>query len=211
MSMLRYIEEAAPDIEVILFYAVRTERDVIFEEDLKNLQKQLPGFRCLTIASRPGPQWRGPRGHLNRELIEVHLGQVSHQMFFLCGPPAFMTNVKDILLSLAVRVEQIVQERFTINAVAPASLDSSTCRVVFSKFGREYACSSADTLLTIAERHGVDVPYSCRVGQCGTCATRVLDGDVEMEIEDGLEPALRAQGYRLLCVGRARGSVTLEA
>jgi hypothetical protein len=38
----------------------------------------------------------------------------------------------------------------------------------------------------------------------------VLDGDVEMEVEDGLEPALRTQGYRLLCVERARGSVTLE-
>ena len=57
---------------------------------------------------------------------------------------------------------------------------------------------------------GVTVSRNSR-RQCGTCATRVLDGDVEMEVEDGLDPALRAQGYRLLCVGRARGSVTLEA
>jgi ferredoxin len=97
-------------------------------------------------------------------------------------------------LSLDARAEQILQERFTINAPSPASLDSSTCSVMFSKSGRKYACSSANTLLTIAERHGIDVPSSCRVGQCGTCATRVIDGDVEMQIEDGLEPALRAQG-----------------
>jgi ferredoxin-NADP reductase len=211
MSMLRYIEEAAPDTEVMLFYAVRTERDVVFEEDLKNFQKRLQGFRCLTIASRPGPQWRGPRGHLNRALIEHHVGQVRNRTFFLCGPPAFMADVKDILLTLNVRAEQILQERFTINSPAPSSLDSSTCSVVFSKSGRKYACSSVDTLLAIAEWHGINVPSSCRVGQCGTCATRVLAGDVEMEIEAGLEPALRAQGYRLLCVGRARGSVTLEA
>jgi ferredoxin-NADP reductase len=113
MSMLRYIEEIAPDTEVILFYAVRSEHDVIFEEDLKKLQKRLPGFRCLTIASRPGSQWRGPSGHLNRALIEDPLGQVSHQTFFLCGPPAFMTDVKDILASLNVGTEQIMQERFT--------------------------------------------------------------------------------------------------
>jgi hypothetical protein len=42
-------------------------------------------------------------------------------------------------------------------------------------------------------------------------ATRVLDGDVEMETEEGLDPAVRAQGYRLLCVGRARGPVRLDA
>jgi ferredoxin len=70
---------------------------------------------------------------------------------------------------------------------------------------------SSVTLLMIAERDGIDVASNCRVGQCGSCATRVLDGDVEMETEEGLDPPLRAQGYRLLCVGRARGPVTLEA
>jgi hypothetical protein len=39
----------------------------------------------------------------------------------------------------------------------------------------------------------------------------VLDGEVEMDVEDGLESALRDQGYRLLCVGRARGHVRLDA
>jgi hypothetical protein len=39
----------------------------------------------------------------------------------------------------------------------------------------------------------------------------VLDGEVEMEVEEGLEPALRVQGYRLMCVGRARGDVRLDA
>jgi ferredoxin len=57
----------------------------------------------------------------------------------------------------------------------------------------------------------IDVPSSCRVGQCGTCATRVLAGEVEMDVEEGLDPGLRAQGYRLLCVGRAKGYVSLDA
>ena len=32
-----------------------------------------------------------------------------------------------------------------------------------------------------------------------------------IETEEGLTPALKAQGYRLLCVGRARGPVRLDA
>jgi hypothetical protein len=43
-----------------------------------------------------------------------------------------------------------------------------------------------------------------------TAPTRVLDLEVEKEVEDGLEPALRARGYRLLCVGRARDYVKLD-
>ncbi len=34
MSMLRYIEEASPNTKITLFYAVRTENDVIFQKDL---------------------------------------------------------------------------------------------------------------------------------------------------------------------------------
>jgi ferredoxin len=104
-----------------------------------------------------------------------------------------MADPKDIILSLNVRAEQILQERFTINPPASASLDSSRCTVGFSRSGRTYLCSSADTLLAIAERHEIDVPSSCRVGRCGTCATRVLDGDVEVEIEDGLETGSRGK------------------
>jgi sulfoxide reductase heme-binding subunit YedZ len=211
MSILRYIAEAAPDTEVLLFNAVRSPDDVIFEEDLQSLQGRLPRFRSVTIASRPSSQWLGPRDHLHRALIEGYLGSVGHQTFFICGPPAFMTGVKEILLSFNIRVEQILQERFTLAAQSPDSQDLSTCSVVFSRSGRTLACSAADTLLALAEGHGINVPSSCRVGQCGTCATRVLAGEVEMETEEGLKPELRAQGYRLLCVGRARGPVTIEA
>src|SRR5271163_4691134 len=37
-------------------YAVRTEHDVIFQEDLTNLQKRLPRFRSVIVASRPGTE-----------------------------------------------------------------------------------------------------------------------------------------------------------
>lgn len=211
MSMLRYIEEAAPDTEITLFYAVRSEHDVIFEEELERLRKRLPKFRFLPIASRASPQWSGLHGYLNRALIEQHLGKLDQQTFFVCGPPGFMATVKDVLLRLGILAEQILQERFTIGSVASTAANPETCTVEFAKSGQTFECSSVETLLMIAEKHGIDIPYSCRVGQCGTCATRVLTGDVEMEVEEGLEPALRAQGYRLLCVGRARGSVTLEA
>ncbi|HEY1203154.1 MAG: ferric reductase-like transmembrane domain-containing protein [Bryobacteraceae bacterium] len=211
MSMLRYIEEAAANTEITLFYGVRTEHDVIFQEDLDGLQKRLPRFRCFIVASRAGAEWRGPRGHVNRALIEQQLGQISDQTFFLCGPTAFMTSVKEVLMSLGVGAEQIRQERFTIGAAASTYPAASTCSVEFARSGGKYECSSAESLLMIAQSHGIDIPCSCRVGQCGTCATRVLDGEVEMEVEEGLEPALRVQGYRLMCVGRARGDVRLDA
>jgi hypothetical protein len=124
-GMLRYIEGVAPDTEVTLFYAFRTDRDVIFREELQRLQKQLPRFRWLAIASRPGSQWHGPRGHLNRTLIDEHLGQIDGRTFFVCGPPAFMRSMEEILMSLKVPADKILEERFMIDATLPASLDPS--------------------------------------------------------------------------------------
>jgi len=211
MAMLRYIEEAAADTEVALLYAVRTETDVIFREELNRLNQRLPRFRCTVVASRPGADWAGPRGRVNRALIEEQLGEIGQQTFFLCGPAGFVAGVKEILISLGVRTEQIRQERFTIGTPDQDRAAAALYPVEFARSGGKYECSSSDSLLSCAESHGIDIPSSCRAGQCGTCATRVLEGDVEMETEEGLDPALRAQGYRLLCVGRARGSVRLDA
>jgi ferredoxin-NADP reductase/DMSO/TMAO reductase YedYZ heme-binding membrane subunit len=212
MSMLRCIEKIAPDTDISLFYTFRTEQDLIFEEDLKELRKRLPRFSCVAVASRPGVEWQGERGHVNRALIEQHLGHISQdQTFFLCGPTGFMASIGEILIALGARSEQILQERFTIGTPVSMLEAPSPCTIAFAKSGRKYEGSSAETLLMIAEKHGIKIPYSCRVGQCGTCATRVLAGEVEMEADGGLDPELRAQGYRLLCVGHARGLVGLDA
>jgi hypothetical protein len=46
-----------------------------------------------------------------------------------------------------------------------------TFTVDFAKSRRKCEGSFAATLLMIAEKHGINVPNSCRVGKCGTCAS----------------------------------------
>ena len=211
LSMLRYIEEVAADTAITLFYAVRGASDIIFRDELDRLRALLPRFRCVMIASRPAVDWDGPHGHISRALVEQHLTSLNSETYFLCGPAAFMASVHEILSQLGVSPEQIRQERFTIGMPHAASQPATTYTIEFAKSGKKCNASSANSLLAIAESNGIEIESSCRVGQCGTCATRVLAGDIEMETEEGLDPKLRAQGYRLLCVGRALSNITLEA
>ncbi len=62
-----------------------------------------------------------------------------------------------------------------------------------------------------AEETGVAIPFSCRQGQCGTCKTKLLAGNVRMDAEAGLDSESRAQGFVLTCVGRAEGRIKLDA
>jgi sulfoxide reductase heme-binding subunit YedZ len=211
LSMLRHIKEVSPQCDVILFYASRDERQIIFKAELDRLAARLSKFRFVPIVTRPTVEWAGERGELTKEMVLKTLPAVENRTFFLCGPAGFMTAVSGILTALGVGANQIHQERFAPGAVAYAPGKSVPCTVEFTRSHKRVECNSTETLLSVAERNDVDIPASCRIGQCGTCATRVLAGEVEMESDEGLSPALRAEGFSLLCVGRARGMVRLEA
>ncbi len=66
-------------------------------------------------------------------------------------------------------------------------------------------------MLEAAERIGVEMNYSCRVGNCGECAVRLISGDVKMEVEDALEPADKAAGIILACQAHAITNIAVEA
>jgi ferredoxin len=72
--------------------------------------------------------------------------------------------------------------------------------VVFIHSQKVSQASAGSTLLDLVEKNGVQIPYGCRQGLCGTCATRVLSGTVEMDVEAGLTSEQKNVGYVLPCV-----------
>jgi len=84
-------------------------------------------------------------------------------------------------------------------------------RVEFARSGKTCAVQEGQTLLEAAAEAGVKMDSACRQGQCGTCKTRLLDGQVRMTAEQGLDPESRARGFVLTCVGHAKGNVRLDA
>lgn len=59
-----------------------------------------------------------------------------------------------------------------------------------------------EKLLDVLLDAGVEAPFSCREGHCGACAATRVDGEVEMEINDVLEPDDLADGLILVCQSR---------
>jgi ferredoxin len=125
-----------------------------------------------------------------------------------------MNHVDSILQSLGVSQSRILREVFGGKKVAAQTvIETSTPlgAVEFARSARICALQRGRTLLEVAEMNGINIPFSCRQGQCGTCATRLLSGQIKMDCEDGLQPALKDQGYVLACVARADGNIRLDA
>lgn len=94
-------------------------------------------------------------------------------------------------------------------ASAPISVPeptSSSPVVVLSKSGQEIACDGEECILEVAEAGGADLPFSCRMGACGACKVKKLEGEVIYDDDIDCE-----DDYILTCVARPVGRVAIEA
>ncbi|HLK69310.1 MAG TPA: photosystem P840 reaction-center cytochrome c-551 [Bryobacteraceae bacterium] len=212
MGMLRYLDDLCLDTQATLLYCVRTANDIMFRRELDDLQRNLKNFRYEVLLSKPDPDWAGARGHVHRGWIQAAVPDVKSRTFFLCGPPPFMSAARTILQELGVEAGRIRQETFGGAGAELQSRPASSGLVVeFARSGKTCAIGEGQTLLQVAMENGVEIPSACRQGQCGTCKTRLLSGEVRMSAEQGLDPESKSRGFVLTCVGHAAGDVKLDA
>ncbi|HEY0355540.1 MAG TPA: 2Fe-2S iron-sulfur cluster-binding protein, partial [Flavisolibacter sp.] len=57
----------------------------------------------------------------------------------------------------------------------------------------------SQSILDAALKQGADLPYACKGGVCTTCKAKLLQGQVKMDVNWGLEPDEVEQGYILTC------------
>ena len=60
---------------------------------------------------------------------------------------------------------------------------------------------AGETLLESARRAGLDPPFNCEAGNCGTCMAILTEGHATMRVNDALEDDEIEEGYVLTCQG----------
>ena len=214
IAMLRYIEERTLNVPVTLIYCVRTSQDIIFQSELARLTRALAQFRLIITLSAPDAEWKGSKGRINREFLLERILDFRIPTFFLSGPEHFMRDVSQLLKEQGVPADRIKQESFGAArslAVPDPSAGTSVAFVEFLRSGFQFELIPDLSLLEFAEKVGISISYGCRQGQCGTCATRLLQGRVTMETEDGLSAEQKRAGFILPCVSKVQDSITIDA
>jgi MOSC domain-containing protein YiiM/ferredoxin-NADP reductase len=141
---------------------------------------------------------------------------------YLCGPNAFMSDMRDALIDLGLDAARIHSELFgTLSPINPGLTDVRTVaphqpsgaegtgpRITFARSGLTVAWRDNDTsVLELAEACDVPTRWSCRTGVCHTCVTPVLSGTLTHQ-PDPLEPP--APGNALVCCARPETDVVLD-
>ena len=84
---------------------------------------------------------------------------------------------------------------------------------VESKAGTSsFDCPAGETLLYAGLQHGLDLPYECATGTCGTCHARLMEGtaDIAWEAAPGFARLKRDKGDILMCQARPRSDCVLR-
>jgi len=179
----------ASSIGLQLHYAARSRPEAAYRHELA--REFGPELRFYASAD-------GRRMHIGALLAAAPADAV----FYVCGPHRLVDAVADAAGALGIGSARIRVERFAAS-IAP---DAKPVEVELRRSGKTLQVAADQTILDAALAAGVDAPYSCRAGDCKTCAVRVLDGEPDHK-DSGLSPTERDQ-HRLMCpcVSRAKGN-----
>ncbi|HVR51953.1 MAG TPA: FAD-binding oxidoreductase, partial [Pseudorhodoferax sp.] len=228
LAMLRHVVHEGRRTRTLrptwLFQSARTLEERPFDAEIAALvEAGQGGVRWVRSLSQPGTAQPGRdfehAGRIDMALLQATLPFGDHD-FYLCGPAAFMQASYDGLRGLNVPDERVHAEAFGPSGLrrwgagqetgpalpAPAA---QSVRVVFAASGKEARWEPGDgSLLAVAEARGLAPAFGCRGGSCGTCSTRVLQGEVTYAARPGF--AAPAGEALLCCAVPAQGTQALQ-
>ncbi len=216
-SLLKKVLREEPLSNMVLLYQNRHEHNIIFEKELQSLQKKFPGrIHFQLLLSSPAQKNKSSR--LTNDTLDAFLKKYRlpdrEELFFLCGPAAFMRMAQFTLRVNGVDHEHIRKENFTVDFVPPAPfIQDASPKHVTLHLGKEifhFTVVYPKSILQAALDHNIPLPYSCRGGRCSSCVASCLKGTVKMSINEVLTEPDLAAGLVLTCVGFAATDLVLK-
>ena len=171
MSMLRFMADQDLPVDVAFLQTARTRADVLFEAELRGLQAQLG--RRFTFATRITAE----EGRLDHQGLVRFCPDLRDRRAFVCGPPGYRASIRQILAGTGFKVDRRYHEELYGESALEVPDDAVPGSLNFVRSGKQVPSDGRTTILQLAERAGIDLPSSCRSGDCGTCRVKTLSGE----------------------------------
>jgi ferredoxin-NADP reductase len=212
LAMLHQLAAAKSTRAVWWIHITRNAAQYAFSAEARDLLQALPNaHECVFYTAEVGRPTAEKFAALNLP---------PDASAYLCGPAAFMDEMRDILA--AIGIDRIHTELFgALPAINPGVADVRTIaphqpagepgtgpEITFARSGLTVRWGDKHgSILELADACDVPTRWSCRTGVCHTCITPILSGDIEYA-PDPLE--MPGPGEVLICCSRPDTDVVLD-
>ncbi len=104
--------------KVTFWYGARSKREMFYDEEFKQIEKEFPNFSYNVALSEPLPEdnWDGPVGFIHQVVYDNYLSK--HEApedieYYMCGPPLMIKAVNSMLYDLGVERDMIAFDDFS--------------------------------------------------------------------------------------------------
>lgn len=188
LSMLQDIQF---EQTVELHYAARTPEECAFYEEIIEKYADITTFHFSRVEEP---------NRLTTDLMKEH--RIGSHVYF-CGPVNMVEEFRDAAFSYGYPERAVHFELFS------SGLDNSNLEpfvVSLTESGKQIQVSEKETLLEALLREGVNAPYACKIGGCGSCEIEVVEGDVEHRDHFLSEENRKQRSTILTCCSRAKST-----
>ncbi len=201
ISMIKFLLRTSSQ-KVKLLYGCRSEVDAIFANELEELADQYS--KQFTY-------------HLSLEILDKdrqyhYLMDTDINTFcYICGPTPMMEASRLVLRKIGVKNDFIKTEEFSYKT-KKLSGHTHRANVVINNTKLVLTVDSLETILEASIRVGKELPYACKMGECGTCKAKLISGEVEWNFKKDkviLENEID-QGYILTCLCTPKNDIALK-
>ncbi len=212
LSILAAVLEGEPGASVVLIYANRSQRSVMFLDEVHDLKDRFPErLQIVHVLSREALDVDLFSGRLDSARLTGILDAVSPATdvdeWFLCGPQEMVVELREAIAKAGAR-GPVHTELFHADPAPRAPVEAladavdGAARVTIRLDGRTselHLRPDGPPVLEAALAVRSDLPFACKGGVCGTCRARLVEGSVAMDANWALEPDELEQGYVLTC------------
>lgn len=218
LSIVKSVLAREPDSQVTLLFGNQRVATIMFKDELEALKNRyLARFQWLNILSRERQDVEILNGRINNrkgaELCRHLLDLKAVDEFYLCGPEAMISEVSRGLRANGIPEEKIHYELFASSAEDAATRiarhharairhGGKVSEVTIIAGGRETKfelTADGENILDGGLDNGVDLPFACKGGVCATCKAKLVEGEVDMDLNHALTPDELKRGYILTC------------
>jgi ring-1,2-phenylacetyl-CoA epoxidase subunit PaaE len=215
ISILKTVLETKPAAKFVLLYGNRATPSVMFLEELAGLKNRyMDRLEVYHFLEDEAEEIELFNGRLDRakcdDVFDSLIDVGAADAFFICGPGPMMDAAEAALLARGVPPARILIERFTSSALSAEQLavrealqqKAAGTELTVTLDGRRSKIAFDPTkgsILDCVQAAGLPAPYACKGGVCTTCRAKILEGQVTMTKNYGLNEEEVAQGYVLTC------------